>query len=110
MRSRKPVASSQNENPHEVRGCRSRPVFSWLLAPGFWLLLPGFWLLLPGCAASKQAQQAERAVADYFLGDYGSARQRLEPLAQKTDENFVLNNVRLGSVALAQYDLDAAEA
>src|SRR5207247_724125 len=50
------------------------------------------------------------AVADYLVGDYGSALQRLGPLSGKTDENFVLNNLRLGSAALAAYDLDTAEA
>ena len=39
----------------------------------------------------------------------GSALQRLGPLSGKTDENFVLNNLRLGSAALAAYDLDTAE-
>jgi tetratricopeptide (TPR) repeat protein len=76
----------------------------------FWLLAAGSSLLLPGCGASKVERQADMAVQDYLYGDYARARKRLEPLAQKTDENYVLNNVRLGSVALAQYDLDAAEA
>jgi tetratricopeptide (TPR) repeat protein len=64
---------------------------------------------LGGCAANKAQQQAERAVADYFVGDYDRAVRRLEPLSARTDENFVLNNLRLGSAALAGYDLDTAE-
>lgn len=36
--------------------------------------------------------------------------QTLEPLANRPDENYVLNNLRLGSAALAAYDLDEAEA
>ena len=76
-----------------------------LLAAGLWLLLP-----LTGCAPNRAQQQADRAVSDYLVGDYPSAVQRLEPLSAKTNENFVLNNLRLGSAALANYDLDTAEA
>lgn len=65
-------------------------------------------MLLVGCA-SPQEQQAERAVSDYFVGGYGSAREKLQPLAERTDEHFVLNNLRLGSVNMAAYDFDAAE-
>jgi tetratricopeptide (TPR) repeat protein len=82
----------------------------WLLAYGSWLPSPA-WLLflfLPGCA-NQAAQEADRAVADYFVGDFAQAEKRLQPLAAKTDENFVLNNVRLGSAALVTYDLDTAE-
>jgi tetratricopeptide (TPR) repeat protein len=75
----------------------------WLLASGSWLLL------LPGCAASKEQRRASRAVEDYFIGNYTAAREQLRPLAEKTNEDFVLNNVRLGSAALAEYDLDEAE-
>jgi hypothetical protein len=52
---------------------------------------------------------ADNAVADYYMDDYASAQSLLEPLARTTDENFVLNNARLGSVALARYDLNVAE-
>jgi tetratricopeptide (TPR) repeat protein len=103
MRSQKPEARSQNGKTTRTGRLRSWSFF-------FWLLASGFWLLLPGCAASKVERQADMAVQDYLAGDYDRARKRLEPLAQKTDENYVLNNVRLGSTALAQYDLDAAEA
>src|SRR5688500_15951077 len=104
MRSQKPQARSQNGKTVLPGPPRSLPSF-WLLASGFWLLP-----LLPGCAASKQERQADMAVHDYLAGDYERARRRLEPLSLKTDENYVLNNVRLGSVALAQCDLNAAEA
>ena len=66
-------------------------------------------LLATGCAASKEQRRADRAVEDYFCGNYASAREQLRPLAEKTNEDFVLNNVRLGSAALAEYDLDEAE-
>lgn len=65
--------------------------------------------LLPGCAQPGQGPQVQRAVSDYFAGDGASAARRLRPLAQKTDENFVLNNLRLGSAAMISYDLAEAE-
>jgi tetratricopeptide (TPR) repeat protein len=76
----------------------------------FWILASGFWLLLfsPGCS-SKAERAAEQAVQAYFAGDPARAVQQLKPLAQKPDQNFVLNNARLGSAALIQYDLDEAE-
>lgn len=52
---------------------------------------------------------AQAAVADYFVGDFRGAAERLRPLADETNQNFVLNNVRLGSAALVDYDLDEAE-
>src|SRR5665213_1295310 len=64
--------------------------------------------LKQGCE-SQPVRLAENAVADYYMNDYASAQAVLEPLARKTDENFVLNNARLGSVALARYDLNVAE-
>lgn len=67
-------------------------------------------LLLGAAGCQNVAQQhAEQAVGDYFMGDYAHAEMLLKPLAQKADENFVLNNARLGSTALAAYDLDTAE-
>lgn len=66
-------------------------------------------LLFTGCAATKEEKQARRAVEDYVYADYAKAAGRLRPLADKPDENFVLNNARLGSVALADYDLVTAE-
>src|SRR5438046_5524054 len=66
-------------------------------------------LLMGGCAAEKHPE-AQRGVNDYFFGDYRAARDVLRPLAAKTDEDYVLNNVRLGSASLVDYDLDEAEA
>jgi tetratricopeptide (TPR) repeat protein len=65
--------------------------------------------LLTGCAATKEERQAQRAVDDYMYGNYARAASKLKPLADKTDENYVLNNARLGSTTLADYDLDDAE-
>ena len=64
--------------------------------------------LLPGCQNAAQ-QQTDDAIASYFMGDYARAVQLLKPLAEKTDENFVLNNNRLGSAALADDDLNTSE-
>jgi tetratricopeptide (TPR) repeat protein len=76
----------------------------------FYCLLPtAFCLLFAGCAATKEERQAKRAVDDYLYGNYDRAAAKLKPLADKTDENFVLNNARLGSTTLAGYDLDQAE-
>src|SRR5689334_19937134 len=74
------------------------------------LLPTALCLLLAGCAPSRAEVAADRAVSDFFVGDYLTAQRRLAPLAQKTDENYVLNNLRLGSAALADYNLDEAEA
>lgn len=64
---------------------------------------------LAGCQSAAR-QRADQAVGDYFMGDYAHAEQLLKPLAQKTDEDFVLNNCRLGAAALAAQDLNTAEA
>jgi len=65
--------------------------------------------LSAGCQTPKETKEAHRAVGDYFAGDFPRAIQRLEPLSKKTDENYVLNNLRLGSASLVSYDLDDAE-
>jgi tetratricopeptide (TPR) repeat protein len=66
--------------------------------------------LLAGGCASNTDRLGERAVGAYFDGDLARARDVLAPLAEKTDENYVLNNLRLGSVALLALDLPGAEA
>lgn len=64
---------------------------------------------LAGCAPSQEAMAAQRGVERYRVGDFAGAAHDLDAPARKTDENFVLNNVRLGSAALAEYDLREAE-
>ena len=74
------------------------------------LLLASCFLLLAASGCATQSDQVGRmAFTSYSRGDYAGAAKMLEPLAVKTDENFVLNNVRLGSAALAEYNLDRAE-
>jgi tetratricopeptide (TPR) repeat protein len=65
--------------------------------------------VLTGCGPSREEVLASYAVQDYYLGDFHDAVDRLRPLSEKTDQNFVLNNCRLGLAALAGYDLDEAE-
>jgi tetratricopeptide (TPR) repeat protein len=65
--------------------------------------------LLAGCGPTPHEVQANNAVQAYLAADYPYAIHKLKPLADKTDENYVLNNARLGSAALADYDLDTAE-
>jgi tetratricopeptide (TPR) repeat protein len=62
--------------------------------------------ILSGCA---QDQIVDQAVSAYVVGDYATSQRLLRPLADKTDENFVLNNCRLGSTDLALYDTNDAQ-
>ncbi|HRK31679.1 MAG TPA: hypothetical protein PLD59_11420 [Tepidisphaeraceae bacterium] len=66
--------------------------------------------LLLGCETPKKVREAQLGVSAFYAGNFAAAGERLRPLADKTDENFVLNNCRLGSAALARYDLAEAEA
>jgi len=78
-------------------------------APSF-LLLPVLLALVSGCASQNHEKTVVRAVQDYFDGDWGAAANKLVPLSTKTNEDFVVNNLRLGSALLAAYELDDAEA
>ena len=74
-------------------------------------LVPAAGLLLPTTGCVNQAEvDARQAVAEYRGADYADARQLLRPLAKDTNENFVLNNCRLGSTTLAMYDLSGSQA
>ena len=66
-------------------------------------------LFCTGCATEKHFRESQRGVEAYMMGDYATAERRLRPLAELKDEDFVLNNDRLASAALAAYDLDTAE-
>ena len=66
-------------------------------------------IALVGCGPTKHEKSASRAVEAYVLGDPARAAEKLRPLAERKDENFVLNNCRLGSSALATYNLTDAE-
>src|SRR5262245_47508351 len=58
---------------------------------------------------TEQERAAHHAVQEYFTGNYQRASEGLREVAKKPDENFVLNNCRLGSAALAGYDMAEAE-
>src|SRR5947207_607962 len=66
-------------------------------------------LFLTGCGPTKMQRQADLAVTDYLQGSFSESVNQLRPLAKTPNEDFVLNNCRLGSAALANYDLDQAE-
>ncbi|MGA2496272.1 MAG: hypothetical protein ABSH20_00940 [Tepidisphaeraceae bacterium] len=66
-------------------------------------------LLQTGCESTGRTPETDRAIMDFYAGNYTGAQRILAPLSQKTDEDYVLNNLRLGSVALADYDNDLAE-
>ncbi len=79
------------------------PKYVLILAP---LLVSA---MIGGCGPSQAEIRAFHGVQAYYAGDFRGAVERFRPLADKTDQNFVLNNCRLGSAALADYDLDSAE-
>ena len=62
-----------------------------------------------GCGPTKADLAADRGVRDYLNGNFDRAIQTFRPLAEETNENYVLNNLRLGASALAAHDFDAAE-
>src|SRR5438046_299363 len=66
--------------------------------------------MMVGCAEDKRHREAHRAVDAYRAGDFRAAQRKLDKLSQETNEDFVLNNCRLGSTALVAKDLDDAEA
>src|SRR5688572_25088441 len=98
---RRSAGAAQRSRREAAGSVRAKPITLLLLCLG---------LLLPGCASQKNARQIEMAVMDYYSGDYPAAQRKLTPLAEKTDEDFVINNLRLGSVLLPAYELDEAEA
>lgn len=72
-------------------------------------ILPAVVCLSWGCETPAKVREANVGVSAFMAGEFGAAQDRLRPLADSTDENFVLNNCRLGSAALARYDLAEAE-
>lgn len=64
---------------------------------------------LGGCTTTGRNAQIDRALEDYYLGNYSSAKTQLQPFADKLSPDYVLNNLRYGSAALSDYDLDRAE-
>jgi len=79
-------------------------IFRFIFLIAFAALFLG---VLPAC--SDDSPQIQNAVTNYYVGDYKQAEEVLAPLAQHTDENYVLNNCRYGSCALAAGDLQQAQ-
>ncbi len=65
-------------------------------------------LCLPAC--SETSARIRQANIFYYTGQYGPAAQELAPLIHKPNKNYVLNNCRYGSCALAAGQLDNAQA
>jgi len=66
-------------------------------------------LLVAGCNSDGATPESRRAVHAFFLGNPSSAAKQFEPLAEKPDQNYVLNNLRLASSRLAMQDFQQAE-
>jgi tetratricopeptide (TPR) repeat protein len=52
-----------------------------------------------GC--NTMPKEVAQAIGDYQVGNYGQSAALLKPFAGKRNEDYVLNNCRLGSAALA---------
>jgi len=67
--------------------------------------------LVAACAGGCQStpKNERDAILEYRTGNFAAAEQKLIGPAEKTNENYVLNNYRLGSAALAAGDLNTAE-
>src|SRR5437868_5605666 len=61
-----------------------------------------------GC--SQTGRQERNAIGEFNAGNYAGATELLRGPAAKKDENYVLNNCRLGASALAAGDLETSEA
>src|SRR4051812_44545691 len=59
-----------------------------------------------GCESTPDVRHA---IGSYHAGDFETTERVFKKAAEKTDNDFVLNNLRVGSAALAGDDLDLAE-
>lgn len=64
---------------------------------------------LTGCETPAHVVEGRRAVSAYLSGNFALSQRVLEPLAKETNEDYVLNNLRLGAAALASHEFDEAE-
>ncbi len=60
-------------------------------------------------ACNTTSREAKTAIAFYDSGNYAAAAAAIKPEITKKNENFVLNNCRYGSAALAAGDIKGAE-
>ena len=80
---------------------------SWLHAALCTTVVAVMFGLLGGCQSTPKDIQI--AVDLYKAGNYHQSMLRLQPKAVEKSEDFVLNNCRLGSSAIAAGQLDVAE-
>ncbi len=73
----------------------------------FGLALLAVPLALGGCHSPNM--RVRRAVTLYYMGDYPQAQQTLAPEISRKNKNFVLNNCRYGSCAIAAGNLRDAQ-
>ncbi len=71
------------------------------------LLALSFLATLPACTGNSQ--RVTQAVSFYYAGQYAQSQQELAPLIKKPNRNYVLNNCRYGSAALAAGNIPQAE-
>lgn len=71
------------------------------------LLAISFLATLSGC--SGNSQRVAQAVSFYYAGQYAQSQSELAPLIKKPNRNYVLNNCRYGSAALAAGNIAQAE-
>jgi tetratricopeptide (TPR) repeat protein len=62
-----------------------------------------------GCGPTAAERAGTTARQEYLAGRFDQAAVALKDQAKKTDENFALQNARLGSVYVANQQLDLAE-
>ncbi len=74
------------------------------------LMLTALLVAAGGCTPMRNAQEIAEARALYQAGRYDLAQDILRPLARETNEDFVLNNLRLGSTYIADHKDARAEA
>ncbi len=97
------------KDPSTHLGRLSAPRIRSSLRPLFRYSVFGLLTSAAGGCANQAQLDAQQAVAAYEAADYADARRLLQPLAKDTNENFVLNNCRLGSTTLAMYDLNGSQ-
>lgn len=62
-----------------------------------------------GCKTPEHVIDGRRGVSAYLSGNFSLSKRVLEPLTEKTNEDYVLNNLRYGSAAFASHDFVEAE-
>lgn len=67
-------------------------------------------MVAAGCGPTAAQRAYQEARVAFFAADYAAAAEQLEPFADRTDENFALQNARLGLIYLNAGELAAAEA